>query len=255
MNRRIAVAGTVTPPWAAVLAVQLRAEGAACRAELAVVVGLMVGTALLLIAAGRHVAEGVDFSPVDLVWPVLLLALASPLAVWKGAEPSRRAYFWAMPVDRRRHTLLRVLAGWLWLLALLAVHNACGVVVALGTGGQVMPGSGVHGWLWLVPVAAATVAYLFGSVIALRSEHPWRWLVGGALAYVPLLLLSELGALQSFGVAFSQLPAPLARLGFTTLATGAVSGQPSIEAWAPAAALWLAAALLSAILAAHRYQD
>jgi hypothetical protein len=243
------------PRWPAVLQAQLRAIGRANRAELTVVALLMAGTALLMAGIGLHVSEGIDFGPVELVWPVLLLGVSAPMGVWKGEEPSRRTYFWAMPVDRSRHTLVKVVAGWIWLIVLLGVYHACALAVPLITGGRMAPVLGSDGWMWLIPIVAATAMYLFASIIALTSDHPWRWFAGGALMYVPLMLLREVGAIGLSRLPLARDPNVLERFGFATFTTGTLDGQPNLHAWSTTALLWMAVAVGGVLTSAFRRQE
>jgi hypothetical protein len=229
--------------------------------------------------------ETVQFA--ELMIPLAMIALFTPAEVWRGEQPSRRGYFWAMPVDRTRHTLLRVLGGWAWLMAAVAVFLlwmaaaswATGSTFSLGEPQVPLPLSGttqqtaadyaIHAplpaWRWLVPFAATTTLYLLGSIIPLASNYPWRWYGGIALAS---LLVVALGSDWSERVLHLLVPGPF---GLQTLLTGGgaqASAGASVEAqmhampyapapgrWLSATALWMGAGLIGVLIAARRHRD
>ncbi|MBB4634558.1 hypothetical protein [Longimicrobium terrae] len=220
--------------------------------------------------------ETVQFA--ELMIPLAMIALFTPAEVWRGEQPSRRGYFWAMPVDRTRHTLLRVLGGWAWLMAAVAVFLLWIAAASWATGGSFSLGdvplspSGtaqqtaaeyaihapVPAWRWLVPFAATTTLYLLGSIIPLASNYPWRWYGGIALAS---LLVAALGADWSERALHLLVPGPF---GLETLLTG--GGQAFVEGsvpgqvravpyaatpggWLSATALWMGIGLIGVFIA------
>lgn len=244
------------PHAAAVVREQFRAVGDAVRRELTVVGGVM-GLLLLGVVVAR--AE-TGFTMTEMIWPVVFAALLAPLAVWKGDEPHRRAYFWALPVDRGRHTLAKVFAGWGWMMGLVAVYLLWAVATAFLTGGHVSSGAepprgvdlalGGRGWMWLVPFAAATAAYLAGSIVALATDHPWRWFAGAFFGTGIVISLKIPGG-ERVGEAVLT-----GRYGMETLVTGTPINQlPDAAAWGMAALLWIALTLAGVLAAALRHQE
>jgi hypothetical protein len=111
-------------------------------------------------------------------------------------------------VDRRRHALTKVLAGWVWLMGGVALFVLWLLAVTSATGGRALPPETLHvttfqlaaagpldpaalrtvRWapgplLWAVPFTAATATYLLASALALGSRYPMRWVIGSFLAY------------------------------------------------------------------------
>lgn len=256
------------PRWTGVAREQLLTVLGALRWQ--TVLGAAALAALTLVWAASRISspgrpETVLFA--ELMIPLALIALFTPAEVWRGEQPSRRGYFWAMPVDRTRHTLLRVLGGWAWLMAAVAVFLLWMAAASWATGGTFSLGEPpvpVPAWRWLVPFAATTTLYLLGSIIPLASNYPWRWY--GALALVSLLV-AALGADWSERVLHVLVPGPF---GLETLLTGggqafadaSVQGQVDTTRyastpaqWLSATALWMGVGLLGVIIAARLHRD
>lgn len=278
------------PSRGAVARENLRAVGQSVRLEIAAVLVLLLGLLVLMATLAPQGPGGVDYDVADMTWPVVLLGLFAPLAVWKHEEPSRRAYLWSLPVDRARHTLVRVWSGWAWLMALVATYVVWAMAVALVTGGHVVinrdwealllrelpPGSRIrdltlagHAWLWLTPFAGATTMYLFGTVVALLSNYPLRVFAGAWFA-----LMVVMGVADAGGGVMDQMVERvgahviLGRYGFITHSTGVISwrdgptdvldGLPDPAdggTWAVATLLWMGVGLAGVVLAARRYQE
>ena len=104
----------------------------------------------------------------------LLIGVSWALTIWRDDPPADRDYFWLQPVSRMAHTLLRVLAGALWLLLMLAAIGGAVVVAALAT----RTAAGDGGVLvWLLWPGAVLLAYLIGSLAALLTGRPAVWIV------------------------------------------------------------------------------
>jgi hypothetical protein len=136
-----------------------------------------------------------------------MAGLLLPIAVWKGEDRFGPGFFWSLPVDRRVHALLRVCAGWVWLMAAVAVFVLGQLLLTLLSGGNVLgeetlqllptPVFAERGsvsaealravaWtprplLWLAPFTGATTLYVIGSAVALGLRHPLRWIIGFGL--------------------------------------------------------------------------
>jgi hypothetical protein len=199
-----------------VLREQISAVGLALRTPATAAAALLAVATVLVI--GERITGGgpVDFAPELSMVPGVLGALF-PIGVWKGEKRFGASLLWTLPVDRRRHALAKVCAGWMWLMALVAMLILWFLVMALFTGGNILgdqviqllpsatvPAPGtldpsmlrtIH-WapqplLWLVPFTAATGTYLLASAFALGTRHPIRWLAG---IFIGTLLLSAGGA-------------------------------------------------------------
>lgn len=298
-----------TPHWPAIVPAELRAVGIGMRRELMGIGALLlVLSAVILVSRLRGVLRTVmHVSPDDTGLVLAVIALLAPLAVWKAEGPSSRGYFWSLPLPRDRHTLIKVLGGWIWLMVTIAGLMAwLGIQAWISGGGlgieqtrlvlaegAVPPGTAPHeiakalggvvdpallreirwrtpAWLWLVPFAAPTVAYLAGTIAAVRSDHPWRWLAAPFIAFALIRLLAEaarLGGLSDVGEQILVGP-----YGLETLLSGSnesawllktTTGE-EVRVWRDLAEpgrwfttliLWGAPALAGVLLAAHRHQE
>jgi hypothetical protein len=261
-----AAADAPRPPRPRVVRAEVRAVGDAVRRELVAAAVLMAGVTLMMLFYRVRDGASAHFELVDMTWPVVILALFAPMAVWKGDEPSRRAYLWALPVDRARHTLAKVFAGWMWLTGLVAAYLAWALATALATGGRVSDGIAPpasvdftlngHPWLWLVPFVGATAAYLAGSIVAVASDHPWRWFATGFFGSGLLL------SLDSAWVERAGQTLIFGPHGANALITATLTGADSLPGalsppgpWAVTALLWTGLALAGVVAAAHRHQE
>ena len=209
---------------------QLRAVGLALRVP-AAAAAVVVAVATLFITL-EVVGEGgsIRFAPEEQMLPGVL-GLLLPFAVWRGEERFGAAFLWTLPVERRRHALARVFAGWAWLMGAVALFVLWLLAAALLTGASVLgeetvrllPASSLPATgsvdpaalrtalrapqplLWLVPFTAATAAYLLSSALALGIRHPLRWLAGTVLALFFVALALELAGDQRLRLAPSRL--------------------------------------------------
>ncbi len=213
---------------AAVAEAQLCAAGLAVRPALLVGGGIVVAVTLISllqvmgIGAARAHRGSFSFAPVD-TWPLVLVGLFFPLAVWRGDGPSSRDYHRSMPVGERFHSLTRVIAGWVWLMAALAGFILWGWMLNRLAGGafgveravQITTSGGVRVrsevvtpfplWTWLIPFVHATVAYLLGSLVALRADRPWMVFGGIILSYGLLVSLLQAVGAQTLGNALGSI--------------------------------------------------
>ncbi|HZG44469.1 MAG TPA: hypothetical protein VEY93_16070, partial [Longimicrobium sp.] len=241
---------------------------------------------LLIQHAGRP-GHGTDMQFAEVALMCALVGLFAPMAVWKGDGPARRGYFWSLPVDRSRHALVKVAAGWGWTMAVVGLLLLWAALLAWMTGGELSLGDTrvplrpysevprptpadhfvhpwpVDAWLWIVPFTATTAAYLVGSAVALSTDHPWRWYAGFVLCWALLAaagLHEELGQLMEgrygWGVMVTGSEWEQARL--TTPAGARVFAGRFVAApaqWSLATALWMALALSAVVFAARRHQE
>ncbi|HEX8395051.1 MAG TPA: hypothetical protein VF665_22080 [Longimicrobium sp.] len=211
---------------------QIRAVGLALRGPAMVAGGVLVLATALAVADMRG-STGFNFHPERWMVPGLS-GLLLPMAVWRGEERFGPGFLWTLPVDRRGHALAKVGAGWVWLMAAVALFVLWLLAVALASGGNVLgpetlrmipplpyPGDGglnpaaitPTAWtpnpvLWLVPFTAATAMYLLSSALALATPHPFRWLAGVLLTFFLIAMVSD--AADADGVA--QIPEYLVSL-------------------------------------------
>lgn len=204
------------PPMRDVLVEQVRVVGLSLRwLGLAALALLAVSSAVVLtevLTAGRTI----DFSPEQVMVPGPA-ALLLPVFVWRHEERFGSAFLWTMPVDRRRHALAKVFAGWVWLMAAVAVFVLWLLALSLVTGDRILatetrgflpvtpfpePGTldrqairsirwAPQPLLWLVPFTAATAGYLLASAVTLGPRHPLRWVIGTVLAFFLLVGLAD----------------------------------------------------------------
>lgn len=189
--------------------------------------------------------------------PIALVGLFVPFTVWRGEDPSRRTYHWAMPIARGPHTLMKVASGWLWLMAAVVVYLV--FLVTLGWSTSLITGSTFHRewtavWEWGVPFTAATVAYLLSSIAILASDHPWGWIGGLGIGYLmAIVFLKALNmgdaarALASVTEGYYGLSAAL----FANLETSR-HGPPSASRWLGSALIWGGLGAAGVIIAAYR---
>lgn len=184
-----------------VLVAQLHATGFALRVPILIAaVAAVLGTVFLAI----QVASG-GMEKNLLVQPSYLPGIVGallPVAIWAREERFGPGFMWTLPVDRTRHALLKVLAGWLWLMAAAALYALCLVVLSIVAGDTVRPVETLQlltvpysrsvpvdpatlqvvRWapgpiVWVIPFASATATYLVASAAMLGVRHPLRWLI------------------------------------------------------------------------------
>jgi hypothetical protein len=208
------------PRLRAVLREQVRATGHVLRGPALIAAGLLA--LLTLWVALQELSRDVDVSLN--AWPTQipgLLGALLPIAVWARDERFGPGFLWTLPVDRRRHALLKVLAGWVWLMGGVALFVLWLLAVTRATGGRVLPetlrvttfqalaaGGPIDPttlrtvrWaagplIWAVPFTAATACYLLASAFALGTRHPLRWVIGAVLSFVFAQIGSQAASAQ-----------------------------------------------------------
>ena len=192
---------------------QRRVGGLATRREGALAALVLVLGSLALIAFRRMpvlqaMVDGevgqLVFDPGEPPWGffAVLAALLLPFVVWKGERRFGDTPLWSMPVDHRRHTLFKVAAGWVWLLAILSAALVWVTLTVLASGGTLGvdevrllvldPAGAAAGtpgamesvnwttpwWEWALPFTSATAAYLVASTLMLATRRPLLWAAG-----------------------------------------------------------------------------
>jgi hypothetical protein len=262
-----------TPRGRDVVREQVRMVGLGLRRE-ALIAAVVLGIVTLAVA-GRIVRGGAGLLlDSDASGPISVAAFLLPFAVWRGERRFGPAFLWTLPVDRRRLALAKVFAGWVWLMAALAVFLSWLAALALLSGATAIPPTAVPQSLrWLVPFTGATAMYLLGSALVLGLRHPLRWLLGTVGVFFLLAALSEALGRTGSGelriVAWSGvlrwavygpygLRTLLSSSGFFSAAEDAAATWrklPHLAQWATATFLWLGAGLAALWAAASRHGE
>lgn len=194
------------PRLGQVIREQLKATALSLRLPAFGVAALATVVTLLAFADFLRGRGGVEFAPELSMIPAFAGALL-PIALWQSERRFGPGFLWTLPVDRTRHALAKVFAGWLllmiavtgfvlWLLilAMITKGNITGdeVIRLLPTSTVPPPGTldpsmlRTVRWvpqpvLWLAPFFAATGVYAFTSALALGLRYPFRWIIGLAI--------------------------------------------------------------------------
>lgn len=248
------------PGWGDVVREQLAATGLALRREgLVVAVAMTVFTLVVLLTQAQDGPAEIPFGP-KMGIAAAMMALLIPLAVWKGEGPEQRGYHHAMPVGQGEHAVMRGAAGLAWTLAGVAAFFGWMGMLSVVTGGSV---EAVEPWQWLAPFAGATVMYLLGSAVTLRTSHPWRWLGGSAVGFFFLNAFWGVDALRPLVDTIRSLLT--GRYGIFTLLTGLVQNLnrgdtgswmvPDLGAWLTSVGIWIAVGVGAFLWAAYRQPE
>ena len=282
------------PAYRAVIAEQFRFIARAIHRETLAFVAVL--TVVTIGIAGEIARTGltVDFHPSnDFIFA--LLGLLLPFAIWKPRDRRPDAAFWTMPVEHRTHALLRLVAGWLWIMLAVGGLLLWLLVLVAASGGELggeqvlliagpfEPGELVEPsqlrpamwdlepWHWLVPFAGATVAYLLSSALMLATERPLHWIAGavgtvllvalaaGEIAFQWLREIFDVVLMYPFGLD-TALTGGSDSLGTQVmLPTGESESVwraiPEGSVWAQATLLWLAIAAFAIWLATLRMRE
>lgn len=250
------------PERSAILKEQIGAVSVAIRKEQYFYVGTLIAFLILAVygalAGGQSHAHGnMEFGPQAII-PMSLVALLMPVGVWRASDRERRGYDWAMPIAQSTNTIIRMFAGWLWLMLGVVIY----VVFVLGVQAIVLAAGGgslsldVPAWIWLVPFTSTTIAYLLTSIAIIGSEHPWRWIGGIVVGYLAALLVLEMVHLPDIRTALQQVVGGyygLAAAVFGALRSGIYDMAPSPTRWLGATAIWGALSIAGVWLAARRH--
>ncbi|MGE0158910.1 MAG: hypothetical protein AB7T31_05815 [Gemmatimonadales bacterium] len=181
-----------------------------------------------------------------------LLALVGafwPLGVWRADTPERRGYFWSLPVERRRHTLVRVASGWGVLLGVCLILMVVAVAALAPSAMRFEQVRLDLGGAWQ-PLATATLAYLLVSTLAVLFENPVRWLAFAWLGVLGVFIVGEAADLDGLSDWTEDRVASF----FVALGGPVVTDRESVAEWSRHWFLWLAlgsAALVGAVLWRH----
>ena len=272
------------PAMKAVWIEQLRAVGLAIRREGALAgVMLAIGSLALVVFARVPVV----FDPGEPPWGfvAVLAALFFSVVVWKGERRFGDTPLWSLPVDHRRHALLKVAAGWVWLMAILGAALVWVTLTVLASGGvlgidevrllildPVGATAGTPGatesvvwttqwWEWALPFTSTTAAYLLASTLILATARPLFWAAGLWVAAAVVVGVAEawdIGWIHRTaelvgwyigGDSFTrgvQLPIGW-REGWTHL--------PTMKMWTASSAIWISLGLAGVLGASARQRN
>lgn len=232
-----------------------------------------------------------NLTPDTFAMLLVAVSLFAPFAVWKGEDLSRRTYLFAMPMDRSRNQLVKVAAGWVWLLAATLLLYALAAVAAALSGSEIgvsyarfFTGQNVDAatpadffmteirtpwWNWLVPITATTTAYLLMSALVVGVTHPWRWigalwllLLGAGLLAETLNLSGLMDLIENLidnRTWYALLTAVTGRVdtlqSVPGLAQPAVVSRPNMSAWLTSTTIWMGLGLAGTAIAAARHRE
>ena len=285
------------PAMKAVWIEQLRVVGLAIRREGALAgVVLAVGSLAVIAFARMPVLQAIVdegdvgelvFDPGEPPWGfvAVVAALLLPLVVWKGERRFGDTPLWSLPVDHRRHALLKVAAGWVWLLAILGAALACVTLTVLASGGVlgieevrlvvldlVGASAGTPGatesvnwttpwWEWALPFTSATAAYLLASTLVLATPRPLFWAAG---LWVAGAVVLGIGDIRDVGWIERTAEFVAWYAGGDTfnrgveLPTGGAEGWmrlPTIGLWMASSAFWVSLGLVGVLVASGRARN
>lgn len=195
--------------------------------------------------------------------PFALVGAFWPLGVWRKESPERRGYFWSLPVPRGSHTLVRVGAGWVTLMAACIVMMVVTWVLLLVA--ELRLGSANLSFArWFVPLATATLAYLLISSLTVLLDSPVRTLAWIAVAILGLRIVGKVLMIKALAVPIDTLSSSLGKALAGPLAPHeggpelAFNGSPytaSFATWGAHYLPWLAFAAAAIVLASFRYRE
>jgi hypothetical protein len=230
-----------TPRLRDVVLEQIRIVGLSLRVE-ALVAALVLGAGTFVIV-GEIVSGGPGFDSND-IFPTAFISFLAPFAVWRRDQRFGPSFLWTLPMERRRLALAKVLAGWVWMMAAVAVFALWLLALALLAR---LP-SPVQMIVARVPFTATVAAYLFGSALVLGLRHPLRWLLGAIGVFALLARVID-----------PDLPDTLlGPTGLFTTIERAVAGWgtlPGLARWAITTFLWFGAGLAALWAAASRHSE
>jgi hypothetical protein len=274
-----------------VLWAQIRAVESALRGPVLAAMTVVALATLVITFESLKTGAVIPFHPEHQMLPGIL-GLLLPILVWRGEEPFGASFLWTLPVDRSRHALAKVFAGWAWLMGGVSLFVLWSLAVTVFSGGNIFaeetlrvlrsaatPMEAVH-WtpeplLWLAPFTSATAMYLLASALGLATRHPLRWIVGSAIGLSLVYAVGEAAnavwvsnvlepALESLVEGPFGLDSLLtARTTFLNNEATLPNGDrvsvwralPDVGHWAAATLLWTGAGLVALCAAAARHRE
>lgn len=231
------------PPRAiAVFQLQVRKMGRILRPELIGLALILSPTAIMALGLLMRRDAVLDYPP-ELSFLLPVAAFLLPFRLWNREGLFDRGDFQLMPVERRKHILIRVCAGSVWVLGLAAAVVLLFNLLALAAGS---PTIGASAWLWLVPLGAVATAYLLGSALVLALRHPLRWSVGLVLACALFSAFNLSAPLDPIIQAVLHSDLGLERV---------LTGGASSTAWIVALLSWFGLGLIAVALASLRHRE
>lgn len=109
-----------------------------------------------------------------------MIALGGLAAVltWFNEGPGNRRYHWSMPVARELHDLLRIVAGAVWLVLLIAVFLSIAWFLEAPITRRYWLSDAP--WFWLALFVVPLLVYALATIAAVMSGKPLLWM-GGAM--------------------------------------------------------------------------
>ena len=238
-----------------VLLAQIRAVGVAPQGPALAAMAVVVLATLLITIESLKTGEVIAVHP----WRQMLPGIVGflfPIVVWRGEERFGAGFLWTLPVDRRRHALAKVFAGWVWLMGGVALFVLWSLALTLLSSGTILEtvSRTPELLLWLAPFTSATATYLLASAFGLAARHPLRWIAGTVIGF---------SIVSNVGEAATALLEPLVEgpYGLDALLTARTTflnnetALPDVGQWATATLLWTSAGLVSLWAAASRHRE
>lgn len=216
------------PPTRDVVLAQIRALGLAPQGHALAAMAAVALATLFITIESLKTGKIIAFHPEHQMLPGIV-GLLLPMVVWRGEQRFGASFLWTLPVDRWRHALAKVFAGWVWLIGLVALFVLWSLTLTFLSGGnilaeetlRVLRSSSASGtldpaaveivrWtpeplLWLAPFASATATYLLASALGLATRHPLRWIAGGVIGVFLVYGVSEAANAVWLGNGFERL--------------------------------------------------
>lgn len=236
-----------TPRGREVVLEQIRIVGLELRA-VAVIAAVFFGVVTVMIAIAIVRGDAQTWFDSDEWIQISVVAFLYPFAVWRRERRFGPAFLWTLPVDRRRLALAKVFAGWVWLIAAVAVLISWQRVLAALSGvpdAETVP---------LIALTGATATYLLGCALLLALRHPLRWLLGTVGVLFLLGFLNEALGLGPDG----PTEAFVSSTGFFSVGDRAVTvwqSLPQPAQWAVATFSWIGAGLAALWAALWRHAE
>jgi hypothetical protein len=239
-----------------VLMAQIRAVGLPPRGRVLAVMAVVALAMMLITIGSLNRGEVIAVHPERQMWPGVV-GLLLPIVIWRGEERFGASFLWTLPVDRWRHALAKVFAGWVWLMGGVALFVLWSLALILLSRGDILAEETLP-VLWLAPFTSPTATYLLASAFALATRHPLRWIVGSVIGF---FIVSRVGEVVN-AVWLRSVLALLESLvegpyGFDALLTARTTSQalPDVGQWATATLLWTGTGLVTLWAAAFRHRE